>query len=92
MVWVGGRHCRTERPSRNLENKYHGPYRVSCLVGIHTYELDIPDTVRKHRVFPVSKLHLTADDPLPGQILPTPLPVVIDGEEKWEVEEILDSR
>jgi len=61
-------------------------------VGTHAYEQDIPDTVRKDRVFPISLLHLAADDPLPGQIQPPPLPVVIDGEEEWEVEEILDSR
>jgi len=81
-----------ERPSRKLENKHHRPYRISCLVGTHAYELDIPDTVRKHRVFLISLLHLAADDPMPGQILLPPLPVVVDGEEEWEVEEILDSR
>ena len=57
LVSIDGRHCRMERPSRKLENKHHGPYRVTCLVGSHAYELDIPDTVRKHRVFPVSLLH-----------------------------------
>jgi len=26
LVWVDGRHWRTERPSWKLENKHHGPY------------------------------------------------------------------
>jgi transposase InsO family protein len=29
LVWVDGRNWRTERPSRKLENKHHGPYRVT---------------------------------------------------------------
>jgi hypothetical protein len=89
---VDGRNWRTERPSRKLENKHHGPYRVVRAIGTHAYELDIPDAIQKHRTFPVSLLHATADDPLPGQVIPPPLPVIVQEEEEWEVEEILDSR
>jgi len=91
MVWIDGRFWRTQRPSRKLENKHHGPFRVIQAVGTHAYERDLPNMVRKHRVFPVSLLHLAANDIIPGQIPPPALPVVVDGEEEWEVEEILDS-
>jgi len=92
LMWVDGRNWRTARPSRKLENKHHGPYRVVRTIGTHAYELDIPATIHKHQTFPVSLLHAAADDPLPGQVVPPPLPVMVEGEEEWEVEEILDSR
>ena len=92
LVCIDGRFWHTERPSRKLENKHHGPYRVIQAIGTHAYELDLPDTVRKHRVFPVSLLHLAANDPFPGQIHGPPPPVIVNDEEEWEVEEILDSR
>jgi len=92
LVWVDGRHWRTERPSRKLENKHHGPYQVIRAIGTHAYELDIPNAIQKHRTFLVSLLHAAADDPIPGQVIPPPLPVIVEGEEEWEVEEVLDSR
>jgi len=92
LVWVDGRYWRTERPSRKLENKHHGPYRVIRAIGTHAYELDIPNAIQKHRTIPVSLLHAAADDPIPGQVIPPPLPVIVEGEEEWEVEEVLDSR
>ncbi|KAH8153128.1 uncharacterized protein LAJ45_02715 [Morchella importuna] len=45
-----------------------------------------------HPVFHVSLLSPEAGNPLPGQQLSPPPPVEIEGEEEWEVEEILDSR
>ena len=92
LVWVDGRNWRTERPSRKLENKHHGPYQVVRTFGTHAYELDIPNTIQKHCTFPVSLLHATTEDSLPGQIIPPPLPVIVEGEEEWEVDAILDSR
>jgi len=92
MGWVDARFWRTGRPSRKLENKHQGPYRDIQSIGRHAYELDLPDTVRKRRVFPVSLLHLAADDPFPGQRHQPPPPIIVDNEEEWEVEEILDSR
>jgi len=48
--------------------------------------------IQKHQTFPVSLLHAVADDQLPGQVVPPPLPVIAEGKEEWEVEEILNSR
>ena len=63
-----------------------------CLLApAYAYELDILATLQKHRTFLVSLLHAAADDPLPGQVVLPPLPVVVEGEEEWKVGEILDS-
>jgi len=44
-------------------------------------------------VFNVVKLSAALDDPIPGRKPQAPpLPIVIDGEPEWEVEEVLDSR
>ena len=48
---------------------------------------------RFHPVFNVVKLTPAPDDPITGhRAPPPPLPEIIDGEEEWVVEEILDSR
>src|SRR5215471_613163 len=48
---------------------------------------------RLHLVFPIVKLRPALDDPIPGRRQPTPPdPEIVDGEERWEVEKILNSR
>ena len=45
-----------------------------------------------HPVFPVVKLTSALEDPIPGHhTLPSPQPVLLDGEEHFEVESVLDS-
>ena len=48
--------------------------------------------MRLHPVFHVSLLEHAAGDPLHGQQSSPPPAVIVDGEEEWEVERILDSR
>ena len=48
--------------------------------------------MKVHPVFQVSLLETAANDPLPGQRIEPPSPVRVDGEEVWEVDEILNSR
>ena len=46
-----------------------------------------------HPVFNVVKLSPATDDPIPGRrATPPPAPEIVDGEEEWVVEEILDSK
>jgi len=46
-----------------------------------------------HPVFNVVKLSAALEDPILGRRPQTPPPpIIVDGEEEWEVEEILDSR
>jgi len=78
-------------PEPELENKHPGPYRIIRTIGTYAYELVIPATIQKHQTFSVSLLYAAAEDPLPSQVTPPPLPVIVEGEEEWEVEEILDS-
>ena len=48
---------------------------------------------RLHPIFNVVKLTPALEDPVQGRHLPPPLlPEIINGEEEWVVEEILDSR
>ena len=75
-----------------LDRRRLGPYEVIESVGASAVRLHQPATVQIHPVFHVSLLELAADDPYPGQVSPPPSAVIVDGEEEWEVETILDSR
>jgi hypothetical protein len=45
-----------------------------------------------HPVFNVSLLQAAPPDPIPGRVHPQPLPVVVESQEEYEVDKILDSR
>ena len=92
MVWLSSKHITTKRPSRQLDQKQLGSFKVIKLVGSLAYKLKLPPTMRIHPVFHISLLEAAADDPIPGQHIEPPYPIQVDCEEAWEVEEILDSR
>ena len=91
-VWLDARNIKTRRPSPKLDHRRLGPYEVIESVGPSAVHLRLPNTVRLHPVFHVSLVEHAASDPLPGQHSPPPPAVIVDGEEEWEVERILDSR
>jgi len=62
-------------------------------VGSRAYQLDLPATVKIHPIFHISLLELTAStEPIPGHQQPPPPSVIIQKQQEWEVEKILDSR
>src|ERR1700690_997752 len=71
-----------------------GPIPVVAKVGHGAYKLDLPRSLHSlHDVFPITKLTPAASDPIPGRrAVPPPDPVLVDGEEEFEVEKVLNSR
>ena len=96
LVWLDGRNLKTERPSEKLEHLRYGPFKVLKKVGASSYKLDIPPTwtaKRVHNVFNERLLIPYVAPFFPGQVVPPPdPPVIIDGEEEYDVERILDSK
>jgi transposase InsO family protein/predicted aspartyl protease len=91
-VWLNARHITTRRPSVKLDHKRLGPFPVVGLVGKYACRLQLPITMKVHNVFHVRLLEPAPNDPMPGQQIPPAPPVEVDGEEEWEVSEVLDSR
>jgi transposase InsO family protein len=93
-VYLDGSDIRTSRPSKKLAHRFLGPYIVERRVGANAYRLRLPKSMsRLHPVFPVVKLLTAPPDPIPGRrSSPPPDPVLIDGEEEYEVEAVINSR
>jgi len=94
QVYLDASDIRTTRLSPKLSHCRLGPFEIKHQVGLLAYRLKLPHGLRQlHPVFNVVKLSAAPDDPIPGRKPQAPPPpIVVDGELKWEVEEVLDSR
>jgi transposase InsO family protein len=92
MVWLNSKNLKTRRPAKKLDWKNLGPFQVTRKISAHAFELKLPATMQVHPVFHVSLLRPAATDPLPGQHLGPPPPIVVDGFNEWEIDELLDCK
>ena len=79
------------RRSEKLVEQFVGPYKIKAIISSNVVELELPTTVKIHPVVNVSRIKRYVDQ-VYGQRKETPQPVVIEGEEEWEVEKILNKR
>ena len=93
-VYLDASDIQTTWPSQKLAHRYFGPYVIQRRVGRHAYRLRLPSSMsRLHPVFNVVKLVPASEDPITGQRSdPPPPPEIVDGEEHYVVEKILDSQ
>ena len=81
------------RPSKKLDHKIQGKFKVKRLVGTHPYELELPVCSGKHTVFHISMLEPYHYNIILNLISPTPLPEIhLDGELNYSVEKIVSSQ
>ena len=92
-VYLDASDIRTTRPSQKLAHWYLGPFTIVWKVGRNAYQLRLPTSMSHlHPVFNVIKLLPTLSNPIPGwKASPPPLPELVDREEHYVVEWILDS-
>jgi len=79
------------RRTEKLTERFIGPYKVKKIVSSNAVELELPNTIKIHPVVNVSRICRYIGQ-VQGQKKEQPLPVIIEGEEEWEVERILNKR
>ena len=92
-AYVRKRGARKDRPSASFDNKYWGPFPVKQKVGQSSYKLELPPQTRIHPVFNSDVFKRTATNFFLGQRLQNKSPPdIIEGQEEYEVETILDKK
>jgi len=79
------------RRTEKLTERFVGLYKVKAIISSNAIELDLPSTVKIHPVVNVSRVQRYKLQ-VEGQRKETSQPVVIKGEEEWEVEKIMNKR
>ena len=79
------------RRSEKLTECFVGPYKVKGIISSNAIELELPKSIKIHPVVNVSKVQLYKPQ-IEGQKKILPKPVIIKGEEEFEVEKILNKR
>ncbi|KAF8750040.1 hypothetical protein RHS01_09707 [Rhizoctonia solani] len=90
-VWLDGKNVELRTNSNKLDPKRLGPFKIIKKVSSHAYCLELPETLKIHDVFYVgliSRVHKSPNQPFPER----PPPETIEGEEEYEVEQIIDSK
>ena len=91
-VWLKAKNIATSRPSKKFDYKYFGPYEIVRSVNDAAFELKLPPTMPIHPVFHVSCLKKATVNQFSDRQHSEPPPIVVNDQEEYEVQEILDSK
>jgi len=79
------------RRTEKLMERFIGPYKVREIISSNAVKLELPSTVKIHLVVNVSRIRRYVRQ-VEGQKKEQLAPVIIEGEEEWEIERILNKR
>ncbi|SJK96774.1 uncharacterized protein ARMOST_00020 [Armillaria ostoyae] len=92
-VWLDATNLHLPRPKKKLDDKRVGPFLILEKTGASAYKLKLPPHWKIHPRFNEKLLTPFEPPSFPNQQQPPPPPPdLIDSEEEWEIEEILDAK
>jgi Chromo (CHRromatin Organisation MOdifier) domain len=91
MVWLDSRHLKTNY-YKKMAPKWEGPFKIEEVLGPVTYQLKLPESWRIHKVFHAALLWPYQENEVYGENYIWPPPDIEEGEEVYEVKQILKHR
>ena len=92
-VFVKTKFFQTTWPSKKLSEKYLGPYEIIAQPSTLLFNLRLLESMCSvHPVFHVSMLEPAMSNTFSKRIQLAPILVIIDGEPKYKVSQIVDSK
>jgi hypothetical protein len=91
LVWLEGKNLCTTQPTAKLAPRRHGPFKVVQVMSAVNYHLELPTQWSIHPVFHIDLLTPYQETIMHGPNFTRPAPELIDGEEEYSMERILDS-
>jgi len=79
------------RRTEKLTERFVRPYKIKKVILSNAVELELPITIKIHLVINVSRIRKYIGQ-VEGQKKEQPALVIIEGEEEWEVERILNKQ
>jgi len=91
QVWLDSRNLKTIY-HKKMKPKREGPFLITEVLGPVTYRLQLPNTWRIHNVFHATLLKPYKENEIYGENFNEPPPELLEGEEVYEIETILNHR
>ena len=92
QVWIEGTNLKTLYPLAKLAPKHYGPFRVMKQLSPAVYEIKIPHQWKVHNVFHANLITPYKETAIHGPNYSRPPPDLMDGEEEFKVEQILNMK
>jgi hypothetical protein len=90
-VWLSANHLLTQL-TKKLTPKHYGPFKVIEVLSHITFKLQLPTAWKVHPVFHASELVSYLETEVHGPNYTKPPPDLIDGEEHYKVEAIIQHK
>ena len=90
-VLLDAPNLKVNTPSKKLSPRRYSPFKIVKQISPVTYRIELPPSMKIHNVFHIDLLIPYHETEEYGETYTQPPPELIDGEEEYEVEEIINS-
>ena len=88
-MWLENKNIHSNQPSKKLDQKRYGPFRISKDIGLEVFQLELLGEWMIHNMFNKNLLTRCKKPQFKEQYMePAPLPTIINKEEEYKVKEV----